>query len=79
LELCAREMQEVVENHEFITKLKCIALPIEAYRSNAKFKSDIYALFSERRRGRNAEKKNNSEMLQNYWVRFSIMLIYEYF
>jgi len=34
----------------------------------------FYALFSERRRGRNDEK--SSGMLQYFWVRFSITPIY---
>jgi len=35
----------------------------------------FYALFSERRRGRNAGNKS-SGMLQNIWVRFSITPIH---
>jgi len=35
------------------------------------FKCNIFALFSERRHGQKAGDKS-SEMLQNFWVRFSI-------
>jgi len=65
----------MVERDSFLPKcnaLQCLYRHIDRIRClNATF----YALFLERRRGRNAEIKS-SGMMQNFWVRFSITPIH---